>query len=176
MDERRYKAQAMSRAEIRELAAHYRERLGLTNVAYVDIVSLLELVFPRLFSKYGFDYSYETRDVMGNNHGLTDPRTGKITIREDVYERACQGKGRDRMTIAHELAHFLLHDGVTIGLARAGDDESVPAYCDPEWQATCFAAEFLMGAEVIRNMEPEQIAKQCGVSLEAAAYQKAKLK
>lgn len=175
MEARLYKAQGMSRADIRQLAAEYRKRLGLTNVAYVDIVALLELVFPRLFAKYGFTYSYETQEEMGNNHGLTDPKTGRIMIREDVYERACQGKGRDRMTIAHELAHFLLHDGVTIGLARIGEGESLPTYCDPEWQATCFAAEFLMGAEVIKDMTPEQIAEKCGVSLTAAKYQKGKI-
>lgn len=176
MNNGRYKAQPMSRNAIRSLAAEYRQKLGLTNVEYVDILRLLELVFPKLFEKDGFDYAYETREVMGNNHGLTDPKTGKIMIREDVYIRAREGKGRDRMTIAHEIAHFLLHNGVALGLARAGDDEEIRPYCDPEWQATCFAAEFLMGANVIRNMTPEQIAERCGVSLEAARYQKSKLK
>ena len=176
MNEPRYKAQPLSRADIRELAAEYRQKLNLTGVAYVDILSLMENVFPVLYAKAGFNYSYETREVMGNNHGLTDPRTGQIMIREYVYQNAYDGKGRDRMTIAHELAHFILHDGVTIGLARASMDENIPPYRDPEWQATCFAAEFLMGAEVIKNMTPEQIAERCGVSLEAARYQKSKIK
>lgn len=176
MNEPRYKAQPMSRASIRELAAEFRKQLKLTGVAYVDILSLMENVFPVLFAKDGFNCSYETQEVMGNNHGLTDPRTGQIMIREDIYERAYAGKGRDRMTIAHELAHFILHNGVTIGLARAGEGEKVPPYCDPEWQATCFAAEFLMGAEVIKDMTPEQIAERCGVSLKAAQYQKGKVK
>ena len=111
---------------------------------------------------------------MGNNHGLTDPRTGKIFIREDVYEGACHGIGRDRMTLAHELGHFLLHDGIALGLARVGNDEHVPTYCDPEWQASAFAAEFLMDHDIIRLMTPEEVAEKCGVSLQAARFQKSK--
>ena len=113
---------------------------------------------------------------MGNNHGLTNPDTGKVMIREDVYDRACRGKGRDRMTIAHELGHFLMHDGIVLGLARANEREKVPPYQDPEWQATAFAAEFLMDSDIIKNMSPDEIEKECGVSYEAACYQRGKIK
>lgn len=46
---------------------------------------------------------------MGAKHGETIPSENRIRIREDVYERACNGYGRDRLTMAHELGHLLLH-------------------------------------------------------------------
>lgn len=157
------------------MAKEMRNRLGLKDRKHVDIVWLAEVIFPRFFSQYNYSFEVLPVEEMGTNHGLTNPDTGKVMIREDVYDRACQGKGRDRLTIAHELGHFLMHDGMTFGLARASKDEDIPPYCDPEWQATAFAAEFLMDSDIIRNMSPEEIAKECGVSLEAARYQKGKI-
>ena len=41
--------------------------------------------------------------------GCRDATENCIKIREDVYERAIKGYGRDRFTLAHELGHFLMH-------------------------------------------------------------------
>ena len=75
------------------------------------------------------------------------------------------------MTIAHELAHYLLHRSIRLGLARRAEGESIPRYKDPEWQATAFAAEFLMPADEIRHMSIYDIASTYGVSKQAAAFQ-----
>ena len=107
-------------------------------------------------------------------HGLTNPATKTIKIREDVYDRACEGHGRDRFTLAHELGHYLLHDDVTVGLARSGDGASVVTYCDPEWQANAFAGELLMPHDLIQNMSIGEIAAQCKVSYSAAELQRRK--
>lgn len=69
---------------------------------------------------------------MGAKHGETIPSENRIRIREDVYERACNGYGRDRLTMAHELGHLLLHRVETITLAR--EDGDISPYKDPEWQ------------------------------------------
>lgn len=176
MTKTRYKAAPLSRVQIRNYAKTIRAKLGLTDCTRIDIVWLAEVVFPKFFAKDGFLFEILTQAELGSDHGLTDPSTGHVMIREDVYDRACQGRGRDRLTIAHELAHFLLHNGVTLGLARAGENENIPPYCDPEWQASAFAGEFLMDADIIRNMTVSEIAEKCGVSTEAAAYQKSKIK
>lgn len=172
----KFRAQPLSRRAIRKYAKKLRSSLGLEHQKYIDIVYLAEVVFPAIFARYHYGFEVMSVNEMGANHGLTNPDTGKVMIREDIYNRACQGKGRDRLTIAHELGHFLLHDGVTIGLARAGENEKIPTYCDPEWQATVFAAEFLMDSDLIRNMSPEQISRECGVSFSAARFQWDKLR
>jgi len=77
---------------------------------------------------------------MGAKHGETIPSENRIRIREDVYERACNGYGRDRLTMAHELGHLLLHRVEMITLAR--EDGDIPPYKDPEWQAKDIASHY----------------------------------
>ena len=48
------------------------------------------------------DFNYEVVEdkVLSKKvHADTDIRTGHIRIKESVYEGACNGEGRDRMTI-----------------------------------------------------------------------------
>lgn len=171
MTEYNYRAQPLARKDIRAYAKKLRKLLRMSDVVYFDIVRVAEVFFPMMF---GDKYSFEIlpREEMGHNHGLTNPETGKIMIREDIYDGACKGEGRDRLTIAHELGHFLLHNGITLGLARVGENEKVPTYCNPEWQATAFAGELLMDADLIRDMSVSEVAIRCGVSMDAASYQK----
>ena len=170
----RYRANPVSRQDIRNYSKSLRRNLHLENAEYVDIIRLMEYVFPELFKKYSFSFEILSKEELGKNHGLTNLKSGKIFIREDVYKGACHGAGRDRLTVAHELGHFLLHDGITLGLARVRSDEHIPVYCDPEWQATAFAGEFLMDHDVIKSMTPEEVMHRCGVSYQAAITQKEK--
>lgn len=49
--------------------------------------------------------------------------------------------------------------------------EPVQPFFDPEWQAKCFAGEFMISHKLTKNMSSHEIAIQCGVSLAAANYQ-----
>jgi Zn-dependent peptidase ImmA (M78 family) len=77
------------------------------------------------------------------------------------------------LTITHEFAHYLLHDEA-IGLARVMEGEKLKPYHDPEWQAKAFAGEFLIPAHLISNLSIDEIVIKCGVSYEAARYQRSK--
>lgn len=165
-----YRAAPLSRADIRRFALALRKKLGLEDCLCIPVVEIVENVLPELFKDYTF--IVEECEVMGDMHGLTNPETMTIKIRQDVYDRACQGMGRDRSTIAHELAHLLMHNGVALGLARVEPGIKIPPYCDPEWQASAFAGEFLMAQHLIKTMEAEDIMEKCLVSYQAAAYQK----
>lgn len=166
-----YKASPVSRDYLRRFADQVRRRFLIDPTKAVDVLWLLEAVFPTVFAPLGFSYEIWDKDEMGDMHGLTSPINNTIYIREDVYDKAARGVGRDRMTIMHELAHYLLHDGVLVGLARRDNGESIPTFCDPEWQATAFAAELLMPANQIRHMTVQQIVETYGVSRQAAEYQ-----
>ena len=166
-----FKADPLSRQDIRNMANRLRKQLGISPKKPVDVIRLLEMLFPAAYGDSGFRYEILPPEEMGELHGLTDPINRVIYIREDVYDNAAQGKGRDRMTIAHELAHYLLHRSIRLGLARRTEGESIPRYKDPEWQATAFAAEFLMPADEIRHMSIYDIASTYGVSRQAAAFQ-----
>ncbi|GKW51510.1 hypothetical protein NCCP2140_05630 [Pseudoalteromonas sp. NCCP-2140] len=162
-----------SRKSIREAAAFSRlalEKVHGCDALYLPIVEMLEFALPKLDSEYSFEVWSVGR--MGENHGLTYPTEKTIILREDVYENALLGHGRDRMTAAHELGHYVLHSDVDISFARSNED--LKCYEDSEWQANCFGGEILMPytkKDLLTGKTPQEVADLCGVSLEAAAYQ-----
>lgn len=164
-----YIVEAKSRKALRGLANVLRDKLGLTGTLYMPIVELLDIL-PEIFK----DFSYEIVDdaeLPFNTHADTDVHTGHIRIKESVYERACNGEGRDRMTIAHEIGHFFTLCFCGFKLHRNFRKQKVKNYEDPEWQAKCFAGKFMIPKCLVEEMNPSQISEVCGVSLDAAEYQ-----
>ncbi len=169
-----YMASPLSRARIRFLARFMRRHFGIENVLYVPIERILELV-PLVVKGANFEI-VEPCELEEGEHAVTELYTKTVKIRQDVYERACNGSGRDRMTIAHEIAHLFLLCVFGVTLARSFDDgERIPAYRDPEWQAKCLAGEFMMGAELVKGMSVSDVVLECGVSPDAARFYLSKL-
>jgi len=176
----------MSRASIRQLARQVRKSLGLTE-PYFPIVQYME-VYHQIDK--AFVYDILEREIMGNNHGITFPDKKLMFIREDVYEGAVDGVGRDRLTIAHEFGHLHMHTRLgmarkslregaylraafsCLGAAHKSAKAETPAFRSSEWQASCFGGELLMSADHIHLCKDSWDAMQLfGVSLEAADYQ-----
>jgi Zn-dependent peptidase ImmA (M78 family) len=112
---------------------------------------------------------------MGDKDGRTDfiDETVVITVKRSIHEKALWGDGRSRMTLAHELAHGVLHYGVTMYRASSASGTTllsrINAAESAEHQAKVFAAAFLIDDEVARKLTtPEEISLEFGVSLEAA--------
>jgi Zn-dependent peptidase ImmA (M78 family) len=162
-------AQPTSRKNIRTITNFLRDNFGLTNEKYFPIVQLLEFGLHLLDKKFNFEV--ESEKVMGSRHGVTYPEQSLIVIREDVYLNACDGIGRDRFTIAHEVGHFIMHLPRNIALARTDRKELIPTYSDPEWQANTFAGELLAPPHVINGLSVHEIMKYCGVSDKVANIQ-----
>lgn len=158
----------LSLAQIRTSAARLREILGVPSDAYFDIVRIIDNL-PEIF---GAEVEVVPKNELGDKHGETYPVAKKIRIREDIYDRACEGRGRDRLTLAHELAHLILHGPSKIALARVEENTHVPAYRDAEWQANAFAGELLAPYRFIRDMTETEIQCKYGVSAMAAKIQK----
>lgn len=110
----------------------------------------LENILPILIPD--FQLEIVPREEMGNKHGETYPSKNLIRIREDVYMNAVEGNGRDRLTIAHEIGHLLLHDDDSIALCRLEPNEKLKPYEDPEWQADAFGGELLASSYLIRGL------------------------
>lgn len=157
-----YIVEAKSRADLRRLARLFREYLHLDDVLYFPIVELLD-VMTELFDDFNYEV-VEDNVLPKQVHADTDIRTGHIRIKASVYEGACNGEGRDRMTIAHEIAHYftLCFCGFRLECNFSGG--KIPAFCDPEWQAKCFAGELMIPAHRVKCMDAHEIAEQCGVS------------
>jgi Zn-dependent peptidase ImmA (M78 family) len=158
----------LGRAQIRQFATKVRIGLGLEKVAYVRVEELLEFILPKAIPSFTFDI--REANEMRDNHGLTNVDEKVIILREDVYDGALRGVGRDRMTVAHELGHLLLHGRDRIFHRRAVGPPK--AYRDPEWQAKAFAGEFLV-SELFVNDFPSvyEVAQGFGVSEDAARFQ-----
>lgn len=160
-------ANPLSLKDIRELVRVFKQMMGLPDDGYVDIVGLLEWGL----STMGVDFQIVGKDEMKENHGETFPSLGIIRIREDVYERACNGYGRDRLTIAHEIAHLFIHQQENVAFAKADPRMRLPAYRDPEWQADAFAGELLAPARYLQGLSLFEIERKYGVSEKAARVQ-----
>lgn len=164
-----YKAVPVSRNEIRKYIQRLKKKVGLENVLYFPIMPFLGNILPILIP--GFQLEIVPVSEMGNKHGETYPRRNLIRIREDVYLRAAAGEGRDRLTIAHEIGHLLMHADNSVALCRLAPDERLKAYEDPEWQANAFGGELLASSYLIKGMSIDEVSKRCGVSWEAARIQ-----
>jgi len=165
MGSENYVVPARSWDNISQVAESVRYHLGLHGIAFVPIVEAVENILDLKMNFVRFEVGDYVE--MAGAEGLTDPNGEFIMIREDVYEKAVDGDGRARFTIAHELGHLVLHTGIP--LARSVHGDGVAAYSKSEPQANQFAAEFLMPRSMIRRgMTRTDIARIHGVSDEAA--------
>lgn len=160
----------LSLKQIRKRCELIRTIFDIPLNAPVDIVKVFEYILTQI----GVEFEIVPKHEMGTKHGETIPSENRIRIREDVYERACNGYGRDRLTMAHELGHLLLHRAETITFAR--EDGDIPPYKDPEWQAIAFAGELLAPYEYIKDMSVIDIASHYGITEKAASIQRRRKK
>ncbi len=164
-----YSVEARSREDLRRLAHILREHLELDNEIRVPIVELLDIL-PEIFGDFSYEIVEDSQMNIGV-HAETNIATGHIMIRESVYEGACDGNGRDRMTIAHEIGHYITLCICDFKLQRNFKEDDIKSYNDPEWQAKCFAGELLIDCRLTSGMSVDEVATACGVSRAAAAYQ-----
>ena len=163
-----YEAEPLSRANIRDYATNIRAAIGFDQTPYIPIGDLLEFVLPRVMPDFFWDV-WE-KQQMGASHGLANRDTNSVILRNDVYVGACNGVGRDRFTVIHEIGHLLLHHKDRLSLRRAVGKPKV--YRDPEWQANCFAGEFLVSHKLVNQFHNVlEVSSAFGVSMDAARKQ-----
>lgn len=164
-----YIAEPMQRAELRSLAKSIRKIFQVEDRLYIPVITVLENVMQLIFPNFSYEY-VPKEDFPDNKHAETDIVNHIIRIREDVYYGAIDGNGRDRMTIMHEIAHYLLLVICGVKFERNFENADVITYKDPEWQAKALAGEIMCPHELIKSFSADEVAKKCGVSLSAAKY------
>ena len=171
----------MKRVEIRNYAIRLRRFLGFEDREFIQITKLFDSLSV-YFSDLGFKFDYKVLPdnddaFIKRQEAFTDMTTGIVYIKESVMEDACKGNSRGVITLAHELGHFCIHfiQGTAI-LSRVPDNELVPTYCDPEWQADTFASEFLMPYAECIEMSSVEIQETYHVSKKAAKVRESGVK
>lgn len=150
---------------IGQVAGSLRESLGLSKQPLVPTVEIIEGVLDQRLNLLSFQVG--SHKEMGSAEGYTCPNGTFIMLREDVYEKACDGEPRARFTTIHELGHWAMH--TNIPLARAHKGQNVAPYKLAEPQANQFAAEFLMPASFVSSSDAVgDLMTRFGVSYEAA--------
>lgn len=154
------KVPARKKNDICGLANVLRSHLQLS-CAYVKIESVYEVLADIL----DFDFEIVSKSELGNDHGRTHPDKNLIQIREDVYDAACKGSGRDRFTMAHELGHFFLHRNVQFSRTTVSHE----IYEDSEWQADVFASALLIDEKHLHKCRSvQEVSDTFGVTHAAA--------
>ena len=161
------KVPGLSKIKIERFSNKIRILCGLKDpYLKCDIARILENILPVLDPSYSFEV--KKKEYMNGRMAYYDVIKNKIIVEEYVYNRAIQGNGRDRFTLAHELGHYLLHDDVSL-FARNYSNEHIKAYEDPEWQADTFASYFLLPRTELSSFgNPKEIALHYGTSKQAA--------
>lgn len=155
---------AQSTASLRSFAEQVRNAFVTPDQIQFPIMDVLEFRLNSLFP--GFALLPMSREEMGADEGRVIPGVDAIFLREDVYDGAWEGNGRDRFTACHELAHYLIHRAV--GFARTRDDHE-PMYRDAEWQADTFAGALMMSARHTSAFGSlVEAASRCGMTPHAA--------
>jgi transcriptional regulator with XRE-family HTH domain len=154
----------MSTEAIRDFADKVRSAFVDDEQIEFPIMDVLEFRMAALLE--GFYIDIRDKESMGGDEGRVVAGKNAIALREDVYEGAWIGNGRDRFTASHEFAHFLLHRTMTMARMR---DDSDKIYCDAEWQADTFAGTLLMSPRHLhRFRDADNAAEACKMSPPAA--------
>lgn len=170
-----------SKQKIRNLSQLVRGLLtavGAAREGWVDIVDVIEVQLPKLMPEFEYSYVEQDDPVLAGAEAITYPDRQQMLISASVYEGACNGNGRDRFTLAHELGHLILHKGVSSYARQTSEDRDHRVYEDSEWQADTFAAEFLMPYDEVRSFccTVGDIKSRFGVSWSAAGHRLASIK
>ena len=154
-----------SRKDIVATASHARSILKLPN-GKINIPKLLDELTG--FGIYYDVFDRQSAPVPKEVEACYVPEDRTMYIRDTVFEQMCEGGQRAVFTFGHELGHALLAHRRTYNRQSAS---SLPAYCNSEWQANSFSAEFTMPISQIkafRLLTANAIAGHFGVSMAAA--------
>jgi hypothetical protein len=165
-----YKVPPRSAKVIEAIVLAWRDRLGVPNDWAPCMIRLLEIELPKIPKLGQFALIARSDQEMGEAEAYTQFNPPHIVVRNSVYQLARKGNGRDRMTLAHELGHLVMHPGASklrSESSRLASD--LKPYESAEWQANKFASLFLMPSHIAREfVSPSQLAESCGVSHRAA--------
>lgn len=167
-----YQVRPRSRKVIREIAHKFRTVAGVGRPRF-DILRFIDVVLPDIMDE---DITLDINDDdprLQGNHAYAEPDSFRIVASTAIVRGADQGGGFERMTLAHELGHVILHRGIDPVFARAAEPETLKAYESAEWQAKALAGELMLYPKFLEGHESSaEMAELFGVTPLAAEVQR----
>jgi IrrE N-terminal-like domain len=161
--------------EVRRHARNCKVDYVVDRIHPVNILRVLRSgSIQTLYGRKKLVFNVVEDEELGTVDAKTEFSTDTVTIttKRCVELRATLGVGRDRMTLAHELGHAVMHSGAAafryMGASGATSISAVNAYESAEHQAKVFASAFLIHDREASTMTAREISEHFGVSLEAA--------
>lgn len=163
-----YISSSMSVHDIRQKAQLCRQLLN-TSTGKIDILRLLDYIGV-------YDEHIEVEILVDSDpyfskdeEAKTDISKRVMYIKESVIKAAANNEHcRATFTIAHEIAHIVLHNTSNTRMLNDNTCYKYNQCTDSEWQADTFAAELLMPFDQCKNMNVEQIYETFNVTISAA--------
>ena len=149
-----------------------------TDKMYVDIPTLIELKLQKFDEHLQFivlehdEFVGEVKDKDIQAFTEIIPQGNmvhSIVVPSAVYAGACNGDFQDRMTLAHEVAHYILHGILKIPVRELRDGEICSKYENPEAIADMLARFLLSVWGLLQNMSTAELSSECGLSEQDAA-------
>lgn len=172
---RDYPVDERSDAQIRAIAKLFRSNFAIVDEGMVDLIACLKKT--RIRTQYGDDKALRVErrpdNEMAGSEGMTlfEGDIVTIVLPESTFKDLEFGDGRARNTVAHELAHAVLHKGPPMhrGLGSTDKLRWLPPYRSAEHQAKVFAPAFLIDNSAALVLADEtEVAIKFGVSVESA--------
>ncbi len=161
--------------EMASFARKQRVKFGILTSEFVDIVSLIEFKLEEIFPGFRMRIVDDFADQ--GIQAEADIENNCINIREDIYLAASDGDVNARMTLAHELGHYLLHQKFDTRMQKQFDKNSYTGGVknknmmeSGETQADVFARFFLvdLSSAYKNKSNPAQLAQNFGIPLPEA--------
>jgi Zn-dependent peptidase ImmA (M78 family) len=169
-----YRVKGRSNLDIRQLATKTREFYGVARERCVDVLACLaSKSILTVNGKKRLNFQIRPDAEMGTSDGVTCHGKDFVTIavKQSVRDAAFMGDGRARNTLAHELGHAVMHDGVEMPRRALGN--VTPKWLQPfesaEHQVRVFAPAFLINDSIAETLSSAaDISIEFGISLESA--------
>lgn len=116
----------LDRNMIRKDAYQLRSILGLKDAIYFPIMEVLEWILPQSQIDPEFYVEPVPDEKLIGIYAETIPKQHTIRVKQSVYDAACRGVPWARKIMAHELAHYIYHDGNHVAYAETIPGKRIP--------------------------------------------------
>jgi IrrE N-terminal-like domain len=141
-----YDSNGLTQAQLARLAIDFRGKFQVLTTEYIDVVSILEFSFPEIFPGFRL---HVVKDAVVDFRAEADIPGNRIVVKQFVYDAACEGDAESRFTLAHEMAHFILHQKLNTKMQKTTKHyeqniKNLNFLESAERQADSFAMHFLI--------------------------------